>query len=179
MKEYCDWKSIEVLASVEVDRVNFNKPWYIFVYTYLFTLRLGKEIDPIILELYLNYQVCSAQVGPAIWHMLACIRYLYAQTQENLTFAHLIHLYALKIFRGGVIKLRKCGHNAIITNVDDGNDHGWMKIFVVVALRDILTASASPIPEAWNYNCKFSLVSRPCVILKVFSLSPNLSFLLF
>lgn len=67
--------------------------------------------------------------------------------QEDLTLAHLIHLYAPKIFQGGMIKLNKCGYNAIITNLDDDNDRGWMEKFIAVAPGDIISSSKSPIPE--------------------------------
>lgn len=66
MKKDCNWKIIKVLAYLEVERVTFSKLGYIFVYIYLFTLRLSKKINPIILELCRNYQVCLAQVGPTI-----------------------------------------------------------------------------------------------------------------
>lgn len=80
-----------------------------------------------------------------------------------------------------MIKLSKRGHNATVTSVDEDNDRGWMERFVVVAPEDILlaSASASPIPEAWNYSRKLSQMSLFFTILKVFSLFIKISFLLF
>lgn len=47
VKEDCGWNNIEVLSSLKVERVTYRKPWYIFIYTYPFTLRLGKRDWPL------------------------------------------------------------------------------------------------------------------------------------
>lgn len=68
----------------------------------------------------------------------------------------MINLYALKIFREGMIKLNKCGHYSIVTSIDDDNDLGWIERFVVIALGDFLTVSTSHIPKSWSYTRKLS-----------------------
>lgn len=145
---------MKVLAPLDVERVTFSKSAYTF--TYPFTLRLRHEIDPVILEFCWSYQVCLAQVGVAVWHTVACLRYLTSRTQKNLSFAHVIHLYSPKIFRGGMVKLSKGGHNAIITSLGDENDRGWMKTFISIASKDIIPSPGPSIPETWNYTRTFS-----------------------
>lgn len=48
--------------------------------------------------------------------------------------------YTPKSFRGGMIKLSKHNHHAIITSIDDDNDYGWMERFVIDT-EDTLQAS--------------------------------------
>lgn len=89
----------------------------------------------------------------------------------------MINIYALKIFRGGMIKLSKRGHHAIVTSVDDKN-RGWMERFDVVTPGDILQALESFIPESWNYTRKF-LQYHSFTMLKGIPLFTNFPFIYF
>ncbi|XP_075074557.1 uncharacterized protein LOC142162140 [Nicotiana tabacum] len=41
-------------------------------------------------------------------------------------------------------------HSAILTNMNDDNDHGWMEQFVAVSTMDIIPATTPSFPESWN-----------------------------
>lgn len=144
----------------------YSKAGFIYVYTYLFTLGpftlgRGEGIDQIILEFCDRYKICLAQVGPSIWHMVSCLCQLCTETGKTLTLAYMINLYSRKVFRGGVLKLRKCSHHALLTNVDDDNDHGWMEWFVVIVTRDIIPTTTLAFPELWNL---FRMYSGTCFL---------------
>lgn len=125
---------------------------YIYSYPFPFgpfSLGSGEGLDQIILEFFYQYQVCLAQVGHSIWRTVTYLHQLCIETGENLTLAHMINLYSLKIFRGGVLNLSKHGHRVLLTSVDDDSDHGWIERFVV-ATRDIIPTTGPAFPASWN-----------------------------
>nr|XP_009779323.1 PREDICTED: uncharacterized protein LOC104228545 [Nicotiana sylvestris] len=78
------------------------------------------------------------------------ITYLRRETGEELTLDRLTNLYSPKIFREGMINFSKQGHHALLTNIDDYNDRGWMEQFIAVATTYIIPKTAPSFTELWN-----------------------------
>lgn len=68
---------LDIIAPDLSERVTLPKEEFTYFYTYPFTLgafSLSGELDSVIAEFCLHYQVCLAQVSPSVWRTVACLQ---------------------------------------------------------------------------------------------------------
>lgn len=126
------------------------KERFLYVYTYPFTLGPDEsvkssplEIDPVIVDFCILYQVTLGQITPSFWRIVLMLRHFTEEIAGKFfTLNHLVRLYRPRLYQG-FIKLRQRSKKPFFTSVDEGKDRGWISRFVRVQTSNI-------IPVQWN-----------------------------
>lgn len=90
VKENRHCLDLNIIARDLSESIILPKKGFTYFYMYPFTLgpfSLNWELNSVITELCIRYQVYLAQVSPSVWRTIACLRRLCQETGEELTLA--------------------------------------------------------------------------------------------
>jgi len=147
VRRECHWKfDFPILVPNANQRITSYKAGYSFVYIYPFTLGFKPHIDPVIIEFCPFFNICLGQIGPIVWRVVACLRYLSNLASLPFTFYHLIHLYSPKLFRSSVFTLVARSKKVLVSPEDD-KDRGWYARFVATPTSGLVGEENMPFPE--------------------------------